>query len=116
MYSEEQIIKNIKARGADFWDQGEDGGRFLLKKGNVEFRVQYSWGMGWEHVSVSTPKRCPTWEEMCFFKDIFWTPTEACVQYHPAKHEYINMHKYCLHIWRPIDEKLPIPDKSMVGV
>ncbi|WP_442869115.1 DUF7694 domain-containing protein [Bradyrhizobium sp. CCBAU 45384] len=24
---------------------------------------------GWEHVAVSTPRRCPNWEEMCFVKD-----------------------------------------------
>ena len=27
---------------------------------------------GWEHVSVSLPDRCPTWEEMCRVKDLFW--------------------------------------------
>ena len=31
-----------------------------------------SWGGGWEHVSVSLARRCPTWEEMCMVKDIFW--------------------------------------------
>lgn len=27
-----------------------------------------SWGGGWEHVSVSLARRCPTWEEMCIIK------------------------------------------------
>ena len=37
-----------------------------------------SWGGGWEHVSVSLARRCPTWEEMCMIKDLF-------VEYHPPR-------------------------------
>ena len=29
-------------------------------------------GMGWQHVSVSLPKRCPNWLEMCMIKNLFW--------------------------------------------
>jgi hypothetical protein len=56
--------------------------------------------MGWEHVSVSLPHRCPTWEEMCFIKDIFWGADDFVVQMHPARKDYINNHPYCLHLWR----------------
>lgn len=39
----------------------------------------------WEHVSVSPyrKKRIPTWEEMCFIKDIFWDPEETVIQCQP---------------------------------
>ena len=58
---------------------------------------------GWERVSVCTAGRCPTWEEMCIVKDIFWRDDEACIQLHPMKSEYVNFHETCLHIWRMKD-------------
>lgn len=42
-----------------------------------------SWGGGWEHVSVSLSNRCPTWEEMCMVKDIFWGEDECVIQFRP---------------------------------
>ena len=64
---------------------------------------------GWEHVSVSFPKRCPTWDEMCVAKDVFWKDDEVCYQLHPARAEYVNIHNYCLHIWRPKDGNIKVP-------
>lgn len=55
---------------------------------------------GWEHVSVYHPKRCPTWEEMCAIKDVFWNEDEECIQIHPKRSEYVNIVDTCLHIWR----------------
>lgn len=70
---------------------------------------------GWDHVSVSLPDRCPNWEEMCFIKDLFFDEEECVVQYHPARSEYVNFCKTALHLWRPINQTIPIPDKSLVG-
>ena len=70
---------------------------------------------GWEHVSVSREDRCPTWAEMCEVKDIFFAPDEVVVQFHPARSEYVNFHRYCLHLWRPVGEQLPTPPAWMVG-
>lgn len=58
---------------------------------------------GMEHASVAFKDRCPTWEEMCIVKDIFWREDEACIQLHPMKSEYVNFHETCLHIWRMKD-------------
>lgn len=71
---------------------------------------------GWEHVSVSLPNRCPTWEEMCFIKDLFWSDDEAVMQLHPRRADYVNNHPYCLHLWRPLDAAIPLPPSEMVGV
>lgn len=70
----------------------------------------------WEHVSVSLPNRAPNWDEMCWVKDMFWEPEECVIQYHPPKSDYVNVHPYCLHLWRPIKETIPRPDSIMVGV
>lgn len=73
-------------------------------------------GMGWEHVSVSKPNQCPTWEEMCFIKDLFWEADDTVYQIHPPADEYINNHRYCLHLWRPIQGPMTLPPRHLVGV
>ena len=45
-------------------------------------------GVGsWEHVSVSVPgkKFCPSWEEMCWVKDLFWGEEETGNPVSPTK-------------------------------
>ena len=76
----------------------------------------FSWGCGFEHLSVSTPIQTPTWEQMCKMKEIFWKDDEVCMQLHPKKGEYVNNHSYCLHIWRPTDKEIPTPPSVMVGI
>ncbi len=71
-------------------------------------------GEGWEHVSVSTKKRCPNWDEMCFIKDIFWSEEECVIQYHPPKSEYVNNHQYCLHLWKNLEQDIPLPPRTFV--
>lgn len=93
-------------------DQGEDG---LAAKSRDGFMVIASWGMGWEHVSVSRQNRTPTWEEMCRVKDLFWDAEECVVQYHPPKSDYRNLHKYCLHLWKPLEVEIPRPPAFTVA-
>lgn len=92
----------------------DDGfnGAFILPGG---LRIICSDGFAWEHVSVSREDRCPTWEEMCFVKDLFWDEHEWVVQYHPPKASHINCHPFCLHLWRPTNSYLPTPPPWMVG-
>ena len=71
---------------------------------------------GWDHVSVSHQQRVPSWEEMCFIKDLFFRDDEVVIQYHPAKSSYINNHPRCLHMWRPQNADVPTPPGYMVGI
>lgn len=73
-------------------------------------------GMGWDHVSVSLPARCPTWEEMCLIKDLFFLPDEVAFQLHPRTADNISNHRYCLHVWRPVAVAFPEPPGLMVGI
>jgi hypothetical protein len=70
---------------------------------------------GWEHVSVSTPRRPPNWAEMSFVKDLFWSENECVIQFHPPKSEYVNNHPFCLHLWRPVDDHVRLPPSILVG-
>jgi len=81
-----------------------------------QVRVVASWTNGWEHVSVSMKNRTPSWDEMCVLKDIFWGEEECVVQYHPPKSEYVNMHPFCLHLWKKIGSEFETPPKLMVGI
>ena len=88
-----------------------------LRHGQTVFAIA-SDAMGWEHVSVSRRDRCPTWDEMCQIKELFWSSEDCVVQFHPPRSEYINNHPYCLHLWRPADgnQPLPMPMSILVGV
>src|SRR5262245_17916500 len=73
-------------------------------------------GMGWEHVSVSHPDRCPTWSEMEYVCRIFWDDDDCVMQLHPPRVEWVNCHPYTLHLWRPNDgREIPRPDALLVG-
>lgn len=81
-------------------------------------------GTGWlenlpppvfEHVSVSRRDRCPNWDEMCQVKGWFWDPEELVIQYHPPRSAYVNQHKFCLHLWKPVGVEIPLPPHLAVG-
>ena len=99
--------------------QGDSGnGIFKVFVSGRSFFCIASNNGGWDHVSVSPcnkkRKACPTWEEMCAIKDLFFGPEEAVVEYHPPKREYVNHHEYCLHLWRPQNAELPMPPRIFV--
>jgi hypothetical protein len=58
---------------------------------------------GWDHISVSLEDRCPTWDELEAVKKLFARHDETFVQYHVPVDEHVNIHPYCLHLWRPND-------------
>jgi hypothetical protein len=59
--------------------------------------------------------RCATWEEMCFIKDCFWDKEDAVMQVHPPESDYVSTHDYCLHLWRPVNQSIPLPPSIAVG-
>ena len=77
---------------------------------------------GWDHVSVHArfikdsklQMRCPTWDEMCYLKDLFFEDEECVMQLHPSKSNYVNNHPYVLHLWRPLTETIPTPPNLFV--
>lgn len=87
-----------------------------LPKRPLSLTIIASDGEGWEHVSVSTAARCPTWEEMCLVKAMFWDEDDVVIQYHPRKGDYVNNHPFCLHMWRPTEATIPTPPPICVGI
>jgi hypothetical protein len=97
---------------------GSDAGVFCFTSPcdrRTELRVIASNGEGWDHVSVSTARRCPNWEEMEHIKRIFFKRDEAAMQLHVPENDHISHHPYTLHIWRPHVGAIPLPPAIMVG-
>ena len=99
--------------------RANDGGcgfiKLPSKNGSKKATVVWSFGGGWEHVSVAPlDQTTPSWDQMCFVKDLFWNDDECVVQYHPPKSEYINFKENCLHMWKPINGEFMMPPMIMV--
>lgn len=103
------------------WPGDETCGLFYLpyrpprKAQPYKLRVIISGSEGWDHVSVSLPHRCPTWEEMEFCKRFFFQADAVCYQLHVAESEHLSAHPYCLHIWRSHDHEIALPPPIFVA-
>lgn len=115
----EEILKDGRLKVLSHEKDGDD---FRIRAELTNPVTRKSWfviftnGFGWEHLSISSSSRTPDWDTMCLAKSVFWDDDEACVQYHPRKEDYVNMHEHCLHIWKPLLKELPLPPSIMVGV
>jgi hypothetical protein len=92
----------------------ETCGAFMVPVGAVTLGVIASTAEGWDHVSVSTPTRCPTWEEMVAIKRHFFRRNEWAFELHPPEAQNINVHDYCLHLWRCQLQDIPTPPTEMI--
>lgn len=113
-YLEKYRIKNHPIYGSN--KSYGNNGAFQIPYQSYNFLVFVSDGDGWEHVSVSLKNRTPNWDEMCYFKDLFWHDYETVIQFHPKKSQYVNNHNHCLHLWRPLNQKINLPSSHLVGI
>lgn len=95
-------------------ERRHDGAAYQIKVGGQPLLIIASNGRGWDHVSVSHRKRCPTWHEMCKIKDIFFSEEDIVLQFHPPKSDYINIHPRCLHLWRNQTSEIELPPIELV--
>lgn len=110
-----RIREGIIGSDSSYGNNGAFSIPFSLPVGKITLDVVVSDEEGWDHVSVSLPTRCPTWDEMCAIKKLFFKEEETVIQYHPPKSSYINQHPFCLHLWRPQEATIPLPPPWMVG-
>lgn len=77
-------------------------------------------GDGWDHVSAHIYfgglDFTPSWNEMHEIKLLFWDHNDTVYQFHPPQKDYINMHPFTLHLWRPQFTIIPLPPPEMVGI
>lgn len=66
------------------------------------------------HLSISTPKRYPTWDEIFQARYKFIPDAIRMSMDLPPKEEYVNNHKFCFHLWEQRPSLLP-PFEVLVG-
>lgn len=93
---------------------GNNGAFFIPGPCKELLKVIVSDQGGWDHCSVSLETRTPTWKEMCFIKELFWNLDETVIQYHPPEVDYVNVHPFVLHLWRPQNIEIPWPPLEFV--
>ena len=88
--------------------------------GGIILNVIATTSHGWDHASVTVQvpgvlsRRCPTWEEMEFVRKILFRHDESVMQLHVPEKDHIDIHPYCLHLWRPQDVEIPRPPNELV--
>lgn len=94
----------------------QHNGSFLIDHNGVVLVVIAASGGGWDHLSISTKNRCPTWEEMELVARLFFREDEVAMQLHVPFRDHINNFPFCLHWWRPWSSlrKIPLPPRSFV--
>jgi len=110
-------LTTIESKGVKRLEGVGQDGAWRVTIRNDRYLVIASDGGGWEHVSISHRAKCPSWEVMCRVKEIFFGDEECVMQLHPPKADWVNNHKYCLHLWKPINgEVIPRPPAIFVGL
>ena len=117
--SDWNFINQHRCREGRFRSEYSDGfnGLFLIQIDSETLNVIASDGEGWKHVSVSRKydaHKVPSYSMMCKVKDLFFEPEDWCMEFHPAKSEYVNNHPGCLHLWKP-DAPFPTPPSILTG-
>lgn len=60
-------------------------------------------GQRWHHLSVSRHDKLPTWKELRRVRDAFLGEETEAIHAIPNKADYVNVHKYCMHVWALVE-------------
>jgi hypothetical protein len=111
---EESVVRGVLARVPPFWSlvaKREDGAAF--RRGSVRVIVSVSYELDrriWIHVSASSLRMLPSWEEMKRVKHDFIGPDRWAYQVFPSEKDYINQNPYVLHLFALLEGEPVLPD------
>ena len=77
--------------------------------------IQFSNGGGWEHVSISRKSKMPSYDDLVWARQIFWGGNTTVMQLFVPAEDHVNVHPYCLHLWRPMEGEIPRPPRWMLA-
>jgi hypothetical protein len=101
---------------AEFWDKADLPAESTIF-GWGQLRIIHTKELidneDWIHVSLSCRNRFPTWDELLAVRYEFFLETDEVIQIFPPKKEYINHHKYALHLWH-CNDRTVLPLRTMV--
>lgn len=113
-----EVYRNRAAAKSFYGYEGDDTcGVFEVPyaDGKVSLAIIASSDGDWDHVSVSTKNRCPSWAEMEHVKRLFFKDDETAMQLHVPPSDHRSYHPYCLHLWRPQRVEIPRPPAEYVA-
>lgn len=56
-------------------------------------------GQRWLHVSIASPRRMPTWDELVEVKEALIGTDREAYQVLPPRSRWVNIHPNCLHLF-----------------
>jgi len=79
--------------------------------------AQYD-GHAWLHVSIASPRRMPTWDELVEVKETLIGKEVEAYQVLPPRSRWVNQHPHCLHLFALAEgdgDRAVLPDFSFGG-
>jgi len=85
---------------------------FTFNDYNVLFSIEQHLSGRWKHASLTMARaELPSWGDISMMKNDFFGRDAYAIQILPPSSEYVNAHKYCMHLWQYLDGlKWPIPE------
>ncbi len=99
------------------YDMLESQKAYVFSKEKGDYYIQTLQTFGWDHISLvvrtyyngKRVERIPGTSELEEVCEMFFGEDEPVVEVHPRREDYVNINPYTLHLWRPINEELPLP-------
>jgi hypothetical protein len=75
----------------------------------VETIRPYADGKQWQHLSISYWDRLPSYADLVMVKRLWMGNDTTALQVFPPASRWVNVHSWCLHLWRCLSEDV-VPD------
>lgn len=94
-----------------------------LKRGSYDFNglhvivspARYE-GTEWLHVSFSRKSRIPDYKDIQLVRKDFIGTDKKSIMVFPNEEHYVNIAKYCLHLWYSAENPIPDFDADICGM
>lgn len=67
------------------------------------------------HLSISTPTRYPSWDEIADARYDLLPDSIQVAMMLPPRAQYVNVHPYVFHLWESRDTGIPIEEGEAAG-
>lgn len=108
------FAQRIKAQEDEFnraWRMKQGAGKGLLVLASVA-----TYGLhAWYHVSFSRRDKVPSYDEILWVREHFFSPDMKAIQVFPKKSNHVNFHPNCLHLWANLCVD-PLPNFDVLGL
>ncbi len=104
-------IYNILSKDADQYIRSYDFNGLHVIVSSAKYQ-----GAEWLHVSFSRKSRIPDYKDIQLVRKDFIGTDKKSIMVFPDEEHYVNIAKYCLHLWYSADNPIPDFDCEIGGV